>query len=54
MLGLCGGGDHCHADLLNGSQPHLVKLLEEGESPFSGVGTHRRIRFQDVMRHRAA
>jgi excisionase family DNA binding protein len=37
------------ADVLNVSRPFLIKLLEEGKIPFINVGSHRRIRFSDLM-----
>lgn len=36
------------ANLLNISRPHLNKMLEAGELKHHKVGTHRRVRFQDL------
>ena len=38
------------ADFLNVSRPFLIQLLEQKKLPFRLVGTHRRIRFEDVLR----
>ena len=40
------------AELLGCSRPFLVKLLEDGEIPFTKVGKHRRIMFEDVVNYR--
>ncbi len=41
------------ANILNVSRPHLVKLLNDDVIPYSKTGTHRRIRYQDLMVYKA-
>ena len=38
------------ADFLNVSRPFLVQLLEQKKLPYRLVGTHRRIRIEDILR----
>ncbi len=42
------------AEMLGCSRPHLVKLLESGKIPFTKVGKHRRIKYEDVVAYRKA
>ena len=36
------------AALLRVSRPHLIRMLDEGRLPFRKVGSHRRVRYDDV------
>lgn len=42
------------ADFLGCSRPHLIKLLEEGAIPFTKVGRHRRVKFEDLQKYKKA
>ncbi len=40
------------ADLLQISRPSLIQLLEEGKMEFRLVGTHRRVRFESLIKYK--
>ena len=40
------------ADILGSSRQHVVKLLEGEQIPYEKVGTHRRIRIEDVVAYK--
>lgn len=42
------------AEMIGCSRPHIVKLLEEEEIPYTKVGKHRRIKYEDIVKYKKA
>jgi excisionase family DNA binding protein len=40
------------ATLLNVSRPFLTKLLKEGKIPHTVIGSHRRVKYDDLIKYR--
>ena len=40
------------AEMLNISRPSLIQLLEEGKIDYRRVGTHRRVRFEGLIKYK--